>query len=58
MFLVLNSISWSLFIAWFSLFVEILDSMCIVIIKLNFLMRLFFYMTKKSEQKYKYLRSF
>ena len=56
-FLVLNSISWSLFIAWFSLFVEILDSMCIVIIcyplcdvinfevKLNFFIRLFFYMT-------------
>ena len=59
-FLALNCINWPYFTAWLSLPVEILDSMCIVIIccsvrdvinfevNLSFLIKLFFCITKKS----------
>ena len=67
MFQILYSINWKSFIVWFPLLLEILDSMCIAIIcypgwdvinfeiNLIFLIKQFFYMTKKSRQKVKYL---
>ena len=66
-FLVLYSINWPNFVVWLYLLVEILGNMCIapvcyprcgVInfeIDLIFLMKLFFYLNKKSRQKFKYL---
>ena len=67
MFQILYSINWKSFIVWFPLLLEILGSMCIAIIcypgwdvinfeiNLIFLIKQFFYMTKKSRQKVKYL---
>ena len=64
-FLMLYFINWLNFIAWFSLLFEILGHMCIVIIccpyrevihfEINFslLIKPFFYITKRSRQKYK-----
>ena len=66
MFLVLYSINWPNSIVWSSLLLEILGNMCILIAcfpgrdVINFetnlilLVKLFFYMTKKSRQKFKY----
>ena len=63
------SINWLNFISWLPLLLEILDNMCIVIvwfpdcdvidfeINLIFLMKLFFYMTKKSRQNLNILRT-
>ena len=57
------------FIAWLSLLLEILNNMCIDItccrvcdvmnfeINLSFLVKLFFYITKNSGRKYKYLKN-
>ena len=66
MFLILYSINWPHFIAWLPLFLEILANMCIAAlsypgldinleIDLIFLIKLFFYMIKKSWQKIKYI---
>ena len=69
MFLVLYSINWPHLIAWLSLVLEILGSMRIAIVcfpgcdVMNFeinhisLIKPFFYWTKKSKQKFKYLEN-
>ena len=69
MFLMLYSINWPNFIVWWPLHLEILDSMCIAVIcflgcvvinyeiNLIFLIKLFFYKTKMSRQKIKYLEN-
>ena len=61
-FLTLHSINWPNFIVWLSLLLEILGNICIVIIccpvcdvinfGINLLIKLFFYRTKISRQKY------
>ena len=61
-FLMLYSLNWPNFIAWRPLCREILGNICIVIvinfeINLLFLIKPFFYMTKKSRQKCKYLEN-
>ena len=68
-FLTLYYVNWPNFIAWLDLLLGILGNMCIVIICLpvcdvtyfefiyTFLSEPFSYMTKKSAQKFKYLRS-
>ena len=68
-FLILYSIKWPNFILWLSLLLEISGNMCIVIacypvcdimsfkIYLSFLIKPFFCMGKKSEQKFKYLKN-
>ena len=67
MFLMLYANNWPSFIVWLHLLLEILGSMCIAIvcfpgcgiinfeISLIFLIKPFFYLTKKSRQKFKYL---
>ena len=67
MVLMLYSINWPNFIVWLPLLLEIFGNMCIAIvsspvcvfinfeINLIFLIKAFFYMTKKSRQKLKYL---
>ena len=67
--LILCSINWFNFIVWFPLLLEILDNICNVIIccpvcddinfeiNLNFHFKPFFYITKKSGQKCKHLKS-
>ena len=69
MFRLLNSINWPNFIAWLFLLLHILDNMFIAIAcfpgynvinfetNLIFLIKQFFYMTKKSRQKFKYLEN-
>ena len=69
MFLMLYSINWPNFIAWLPLLLEILGNMCIAIVcwpgceswilklTLSFWSSRFFYMTKKSWQKLKYLEN-
>ena len=69
MFLMLYSISWPNFTAWLPLLLEILDNRCISIvfypgwdvinfeINLYYLIKPFFYMTKKSRQKFQYLEN-
>ena len=69
MFFMLHSVNWPTFIAWLFLLLEILGNMCIAIvcfpdcdvinfeINLIFLIRLFFSLTKKSRQKFKYLEN-
>ena len=69
MFLMLYSIKWSNFIVWLSLLLEILGNMCIAIAYFPdcdvinfenspiFLIKLFFYMTKKSRQEFKYVEN-
>ena len=69
MFLMLHSINWENFIVWLLLLLEILGNTCIKIvcwpccdfikfeINLIFLIRPFWYMTKKSRQKLKYLEN-
>ena len=66
-FSMLYSIIWPHFIVWLPLLLKILGNMCITIvsypdsdvikfeINLIFLIKPFFYMTKKSRQKFKYL---
>ena len=66
-FLMLYSINWSNFIIWLPLLLEILGNKCIAIVcfpgcdvinfenNLIFLIKPFFYITKKSIQKFKYL---
>ena len=68
MFLILYSNNWPNFIIWLSLLLAILGNMCIanvcfpgrdvIIFEINFilLIKLFYYMTKKSRQKFKYLQ--
>ena len=57
------SFSWPNFIFWFTLLLDILGNMCIVIIScpvsevINFKIKLFFYRTKKSGQKCKYFKN-
>ena len=65
----LYSINWPNFIVWLPLLHDILINMCIAIvsetgcdvinfgINLIFLIKLFFYMTKKSRQKFKYFEN-
>ena len=67
MFLMIHSINWPNFIVWLHLLLEILDNICITIvcypccdvikfeINLIFLIKPFYYMTKRSRQKLKYL---
>ena len=69
MFLMLCLINWSSLIVWLPLLLEVLGNRCIAIvcfqgcdvinleINLIFLIKLFFYMTKKSQQKVKYLEN-
>ena len=69
MFLMLHSINWPSFIAWLPSRLEILDNMGISIvcfpgfdiknfeINLIFVIKPFYYMTKKSRQKFKYLEN-
>ena len=69
MFLMLYSINCPKFIVWLPLLLEILGNMCISIVSfpgcdvicfvnnLIFLIKPFFYMTKKSRQKFKYLEN-
>ena len=69
MFLLLFSINWPNCIVWLHLLLEILGNMCIAIvyfagcdaisfeINLIFLIRPFFYKTKKFRQKFKYLEN-
>ena len=69
MFLILYSINWEIFVAWLTLLLEILGNICIVIIyclvcdvidleiKHSFLIKLLFYLNKKSEHKCKYLKN-
>ena len=68
-FLTLYFINWPNFIGWFPLLLEILFNMCILIIycslfdvmnfemHLTFAIKPFFYITKKSGQKCKYLKN-
>ena len=68
-FLMLHSINWPNFIAWLPSLLEIFGSMCIAIvcfpgcevinfeITLIFLIKPFFYLAKKSRQKFKYLEN-
>ena len=67
-FLVLYLINWSHLYVWWPLLLQIFDNMCIVVIcfpvydainceiNLVFLIKLFSYVTKKSGQKFKYLK--
>ena len=67
MLLKLHPINWTNFIVWLPLLLQILGNMCIIIvcypgcdaikfeINLIFLIKPFYYMTKKSRQKPKYL---
>ena len=69
MFMILNSINWPNFITKFHLLLEIFGTMYIAIvcftcfevvnfeINLTFLIKLFFYMTKNANQKFKYLEN-
>ena len=69
MFLVLYFLNWPSFLFWLSLLLEILGNICIAnacfpscdVINfetnLIFLIKLFFYMTKKSRQEFKYLEN-
>ena len=69
MFFMLDSMNWPNFIAWLPIFLEILVNMCIAIVRLPgfdiisyeinriFLIKSFFYMTKKSRQKFKCLEN-
>ena len=69
MLLVLHSINWPNFIVWLPLLLEILGNMCITIvcwpgcdvikfeIDLIFLMKLFYYITKKSRKNLNTLRT-
>ena len=69
MFLMLYSINWPNFIPWLPLLHKISINMCIIIvcypvcdvtnfhIYFSFLIKPFSYMTKKSEQKFKYLKN-
>ena len=69
MFFMLHSINWLNFIVWFPLLLEILGSMCVTIlcwpgcdvikfeINLIFFIKPFYYLTKKSRQKLKYLEN-
>ena len=68
MFFMLYYINWPNVIVWLSLLFQILANMCITIcfqgcdvidfeIDIIFLIKLFFYMTKKSRQKFKYLQN-
>ena len=68
-FLMLHSINWPNFIAWLPSLLEIFGSMCVAIvcfpgcevinfeITLIFLIKPFFYLAKKSRQKFKYLEN-
>ena len=68
-FLMLYSINWPNFLVWLPLLLEILGNMCITIVcwpgcdvirfetNLIFLIKPFFYKTKKSRQKLKYLEN-
>ena len=65
----LYSINWPNLIVWMPLLLEILDNMCIAIVSfpgrdainfetnLIYLIKPFFYMTKNSRQKFKYLEN-
>ena len=67
--LMLYSVNWPSFIVWLPWLLEMLDNVCITIvcspgcyfikfeINLVFLIKLFCYMTKKSRQKFKYLKN-
>ena len=67
LFHTLGSINWPKFIVWLPFLLEILDNMCITIVclpvcdvikfetTLNILIKPFYYITKKSRQKPKYL---
>ena len=69
MFLILYALNWANLIAWLLLLLEILVNMCIAIvffpgfdvitfeINLICLIKPFFYMTKNSRQKFKYLEN-
>ena len=69
MFLMLCSINWANFFAWLSLLLEILVNLCIAIvcwpgcdvinleIKVIFLIKPFYHMTKKSKQKFRYFEN-
>ena len=62
MFLKLYSLNWPDFTLWLSLLLEILNNICIAIsvllwIKLTFIIKPFFYMTKKPRQKLNILRT-
>ena len=69
MFLMLNSINWPNFMVWLPLRLEILGKMCIAIVcfpgcdainfemNLIFLIKPFFYISKKSRQTVKYLEN-
>ena len=59
----LHSINWLNFIVWLSLLLELLGNMCITIVSQAvmlwpiFLIKPFWYMSKKSTQKLKYLEN-
>ena len=69
MFLVYHSINWPNFIDWLPLLLEIFSNMCITVvswpgydvikfkINLMFLIKPFWYMTKRSRQKLKYVEN-
>ena len=69
MFFILYSINWPNFIVWLPVILELLDNIFIEIIcfpgcdvinfeiNLTFLIKLFFYITKKSRHKFKYLQN-
>ena len=63
MFLMLHSINRPNFIVWLSLLLELLGNMCITIVSQAvmlwpiFLIKPFWYMSKKSTQKLKYLEN-
>ena len=69
MFLMLYSVNWPHFVAWLSLLLEMLGKLCIAIvcfpgcdvirfeINLIFLIKSFYYTTKKSRQRFEYLEN-
>ena len=68
-FLILYSVNWPNFIVWLPVLLEILDNMCIAILcfpgwdvisvetDFTFQVELFFYVTKKSREKFKHLEN-
>ena len=63
LYFIKDAINWPNFIAWLSSFNEILGNICIINIcwkvceiNHNFLIKPGFYITKRSEQKFKYLK--